>query len=434
VKRTSSHDGSKLEVVISNNETKEERKLPNLNEGMEYLIQLYDRHHVLRRTMTAVLSHLTKQDDTAANCSFAKVKTSYPCVSLCHSTSPYTTFYSGPGTYDESHNTTTVTLPNTVNPPEIGTTINIYRWNLFSDPNPRWETHVTSVVSNNDHSVSLVLKDVIQAPYAVNSVERDEKTSLTSVAFSSDDTFLFFSTHVQAHDKKITISNSSPSTLNIRKDQNIKVFLFTNFVNAAAGWNCITSTDPLVLHFDSHIHIPSYSSNFVHNYTLKSVQETASHLLDRTGALQADDDFEIPSVTRVQKWKIGSNGKFWHRGSNQGEVTTGANGTAFTVEQGTINNQIIISDGKGSYLRAVKMLPYVILEFGASRSQATSFAYKWLSNDKVILSTTGVHGGSKCRKATTRAWVTHDKFVYLSKKSPNDSVQDTDAVLTIHRL
>jgi len=230
--------------------------------------------------------------------------------------------------------------------------------------------------------------------------------------------------------KKLTITNSTPSNPNLKNVQNVKVIQFSHFFNYSAGWYSVQSTSPLILQYTSQISIPVFSANFISSQQIKLIENAAEKLSDKSGALQADDDFDFPIVTRTQQWRIqsGSN-TYWQRGSAQGELTTGAKPSFFTVEQSNTNNQIVISDGKGSYLRAAKMLPYVLLEFGANKNQATSFVCNWVGSNKVILSTNGTSG----QKQSNRVWVTQDTFVYLSKKTPSESLFDNNAILTIIR-
>jgi len=153
--------------------------------------------------------------------------------------------------------------------------------------------------------------------------------------------------------------------------------------------------------------------------------------------LHADDDFDLPLVTRTQTWKLESHGLFWRNGNNvsgDGEITLGSKseseGVLFTVEQSDINNQVIFSDGKGNYVRAVKTLPYVVLEFGSNKKGATSFIVTWLTEDSMILSSTGTQSPNK---SSSRTWITHGKSVYLSKESPSRYAQDKTAIITVHR-
>jgi len=281
----------------------------------------------------------------------------------------------------------------------------------------------------------LVLKDTIQAPYVTGYHEekRDEKAVLTCVAFSASDCLAFYSNNVTVSEKKITIGHTHPKDLTITKDQNLKVYLLTNFMNYAAAWTTVVSTSPLVLNYTSPIALPTFSANLISSSLVKSLSDSGKTLSDPQGALHADDDFDFPVVTRTQQWKIQSHNAWWTRGSNEGELSTGNDSLLFTVEQGLVNNQVVFSDGKGSYLRAVKTLPYVLLEFGANKNQATSFTVTWLTHDKMILSSSGSQSSKRCHKSSSRTWVTHGSFVYLTKKQPSDSAQDKDAVLTVHR-
>jgi len=281
----------------------------------------------------------------------------------------------------------------------------------------------------------LVLKDTIQAPYVsgYHEEKRDEKAVLTCIAFSASDCLSFYSNNVTIVDKKITINHTHPKDVNVTKDQNLKVYLLTNFMNYAAAWTTVVSTSPLVLNYTTPIALPTFPANLISSNLLKSITSSGKSLSDPQGALHADDDFDFPVVTRTQQWRIQSNDLWWTRGSNEGELSTGTDSVVFTVEQGLVNNQVVFSDGKGSYLRAVKTLPYVLLEFGGNKSQATNFTVTWLTQDTMILSSSGSQSSKRCHKSSSRTWVTHGSFVYLTKKQPSDSVQDQDAILTVHR-
>jgi len=234
------------------------------------------------------------------------------------------------------------------------------------------------------------------------------------------------------NDKKLTFMNSTPASPNVKKDQSFKVIQFSSFVDYSAGWYSVQSTTPLVLQHTSQINIPVLPANFMSSHQIKLIGEAAEKLSNKHGALQTDDDIDFPLISRSQQWRFryGSN-RYWTRGSNQGELTTGPIGSYFTVEQSNINNQIVISDGNGSYIRAVKMLPYIILEFGANKDQATSFVCNWIDKNQVILSTNGVQRSTQ--KQSSRVWLTEGKFVYLSKKGPSDALSDNDAVLSVIR-
>jgi len=332
-------------------------------------------------------------------------------------------------------------------PPEVGTSVHLYRWNLFTDSNPRYETSVVSVTPDKNGNV-IVLKDIIQAPFVViaNDEEkrdekgfifvekRDEKAVFTCVAFSASNSFLFYSPNVSVSDKKITIGKTYPKdTPDVKKDQNIKIYLLNNFMNYSAAWTTVVGGSTLVLNYSSPITLPNFSANLISTDLVKTIHESGRTMSDPRGALLADDDFDFPVVTSTQQWKIESNGQFWTRGSTHGELRLGSESVVLTVEQGLVNNTFIFSDGKGSYVRAVKTLPYILLGFGATKAQATSFTLTWISPDQMILSSTGSQSSKKCHKSSSRTWVAHDKFVYLTKKQPSDSAQDKEAVLTVHR-
>jgi len=263
--------------------------------------------------------------------------------------------------------------------------------------------------------------------------KRDEKAVLTCIAFNSGNSLVFYSNNVTVSEKKITIGHTHPTEAKISKDQNLKVYLLTNFMNYAAAWTTVVSTSPLTLHYSTPITLPTFPANLLSSSLMKSISMTGRTLSDPQGALHADDDFDIPVVTRTQQWRIQSKNLWWSRGTKEGELTTGSDSVLFAVEQGLVNNQVVFSDGKGSYLRAVKTLPYVLLEFGATKNQATSFTVTWVTQDKMILSSTGSQSSKRCHKSCSRTWVTHGSFVFLTKKNPTESTQDKDAVLTVWR-
>jgi len=236
-------------------------------------------------------------------------------------------------------------------------------------------------------------------------------------------------------DQKITINSTHPKNLTFTKNQNqnLKVYLLNTFMNYAAAWTSVVSASPLVLTYTSPITLPTFSANLLSSSVVKSLLSCGSTISDPQGILHVDDDFDFPVVTRTQQWKIGSNGLFWGNGGT-GEISLGKDCTIFTVEQSHINNQVVFSDGKGCYVRAAKTLPYVILEWGATKSQATSFVVTWVTQKTMILSSTGSQSSTKrCHKPTRRTWVSHSQYVYLSDKQPSNSTQDPEAVLTVCR-
>jgi len=416
-------------------EKKEDRKqhFKHMIPGGDYMLQLIDEKGNVVKSINAVFTFID-YNLHQAHLQFFRASTDYPCVTMCSSTAPYSALHSSPAHYDEVNHFTIISLSSGHPAPEVGTTINLYRWNTFTDPNPRYETTVTSVVTEKTGTI-VVLKDHIQAPYVTGYHEekRDEKAILTCVAFAANDYLAFYSNSVTTVEKKITIGHTHPKEVTVTKDQNLKVYLLTNFMNYAAAWTTVVSTSPLVLTYTSPIALNAYPANLMSSSLLKSISQTGKTVSDPQGALHADDDFDFPVVTRTQRWKIQSNDHWWTRGSNEGELSTGSDSLLFTVEQGLVNNQVVFSDGKGSYLRAVKTLPYVVLEFGANKNQATNFTVTWVTQDKMILSSSGSQSSKRCHKSSSRTWVTHGSFVYLTKKQPSDSVQDKDAVLTVHR-
>jgi len=422
----------KEEKERKKDDKKDREQFKHLIEGGDYVIQLLDEKGNAVRTINTVFTALDFSLHEA-HLQFFRASTDYPCVTMCNSVSPYSVIHSAPARYDEMNHLTFISLSSSHTTPEIGTSIHLYRWNYFHDLNSRYETTVINVIPDKTTAMTmLVLKDIIQATFVSENREekRDEKAPLTCVAFSGSESFTFYSNNVTVVEKKITIGHTHPKELNVSKDQNLKVYLLTNFMNYAAAWATVVSTSPLVLNYTIPISLPTFSANLISPSLIKSISDLGKTISDPQGALQVDDDFDFPVITRTQQWRIQSNNLWWTRGTNQGELSTGTDSLLFTVEQSSVNNQVVFSDGKGSYLRAAKTLPYIILEFGANKSQATSFTVTWVTQDKMILSTSG--SSSKSHKSSSRTWVTHGLFVYLTKQEPT-IVPDKNAILTVHR-
>jgi len=151
--------------------------------------------------------------------------------------------------------------------------------------------------------------------------------------------------------------------------------------------------------------------------------------------LLAHSDFNIPFSLYSQDIRLGAGTdikgmEYWSVGKNN-EVTTKTHhhSALLTMEPSSNYSQevLISTNNKKSYIRAVNLMPYVVLMFGASRANATPFQMTFVTDSRILLSTADVKGTG------VHTWLTNSEFVYLMKGPPSNYINDDKAQLTFVR-